>query len=96
MLSFFIPNKISIFKVEGMMCVSGCVWKVNSVTESIDGVNESNVDFEKGILTVKYDSLKTNNDIIISELSKQTTYTVKEFKKNSDSQILNWFNRIFK
>ena len=78
------------------MCVSGCVWKVNSVTESIDGVNESNVDFEKGILTVKYDSLKTNNDIIISELSKQTTYTVKEFKKDSNGSILDWFNRIFK
>ena len=90
------PNKISTFKVEGMMCVSGCVWKVNSVTKSIGGVSESNVDFAKGILTVKYDSLKTNDDIIISKLSKQTTYIVKEFKKNSDSQILNWFNRIFK
>ena len=67
-----------------MMCVSGCVWKVNSVTQSIEGVSESNVDFEKGVLTVKYDSLKTDNHIIISELSKQTTYIVRESKKKSN------------
>ena len=79
-----------------MMCVSGCVWKVNSVTQSIEGVSESNVDFEKGVLTVKYDSLKTDNHIIISELSKQTTYIVKEFKKKSNVSVFNWFNRIFK
>lgn len=75
-MSLSLSNKISTFKVDGMMCVNGCVWKVNSVTESINGVYESSVDFEKSVLTVKYDSLKVNDKIIIKELLNQTTYKV--------------------
>ena len=50
-----------------MMCLSGCVVKVNSITNSIDGVKRASVDFKKGILTVKYDSLMVSEDFIINE-----------------------------
>ena len=53
LLTLSLPNKVSMFKVDGMMCVSGCVFKVNSVANSINGVSGSSVDFKKGILTVK-------------------------------------------
>ena len=88
--------QVSTFKVEGLMCVSGCVWKVNTVAQSILGVNESNVDFERGILTVQYDPKKVNDDLIIKELSKQTTYKITKIQnKANNNKILDWFNNIF-
>ena len=94
-LSISISNKMVIFKVDGMMCVSGCVVKVNSIVNSIDGVNNSKVDFKKGFLTVSYDSLKVSDDIIIKELSTQTTYEVKKVKKDFNNILFDWF-KIFK
>ena len=96
LLALLFSDKISIFKVNGMMCINGCVWKVNSVTQSIEGVTESKVNFEKGLLTVKYDSLKTNENFIIAELSKQTIYKVENSKENlrKKRKIFNLFNCI--
>ncbi len=85
-----LTNKISAFKVDGMMCLSGCVVKVNSVVSSIDGVGKANIDFKKGILTVQYDSLKVSDDLIIDELSKQTTYVVKKTEKDFSKILFDW------
>ena len=74
-----------------MMCETGCSWKISSVVQSIDGVSESNVNFKKGILTVKYDSLKVQDSIIISKLSSQTTYEVKKTKQDFSKILFNWF-----
>tara|TARA_B100000427_G_C15475438_1_gene580548 strand:- start:897 stop:1229 length:333 start_codon:yes stop_codon:yes gene_type:complete len=94
-LSISISNKITTFKVEGMMCLSGCVVKVNSVVNSIEGVNNSEVDFKRGFLTVGYDSLKITDDIIIKELSSQTTYKVEKVKKDFNNPLFDWL-KIFK
>ena len=86
LLTLLIPNRVSIFKVDGMMCLSGCVVKVNSVTNSINGVKGASVDFKRGILTVEYDSTKVNEGLIISELSEKTTYSIKK----AESFLFNW------
>ena len=86
LLASLVPEKISMFKVDGMMCLSGCVVKVNSVANSIDGVKEARVDFKKGILTVKYDSLKLSEELIVSEISQKTTYSIKK----AESFLFNW------
>ena len=86
LLAFLVPDKISMFKVDGMMCLSGCVVKVNSVANSIDGVKEASVDFKKGILTVKYDPLKLSEELIISEISQKTTYSIKK----AESFLFDW------
>jgi len=95
LLSVMISNKVATFKVDGMMCLSGCVVKVNSVVNSIEGVNNSEIDFKRGFLTVGYDSLKITDDVIIKELSTQTTYKVEKIKKDFNSTLFDWL-RIFK
>jgi len=89
--ALLIPSQISTFKVDGMMCLSGCVAKVNSVVNSIEGVDKININFKKGILTVRYDSLKVSDDMIIDKLSDQTTYVVKKTEKNFSKILFNWF-----
>ena len=93
--SILISNKMTTFKVDGMMCLSGCVVKVNSVVNSIDGISSSKVDFKRGFLTVNYDSLKVTDDIIIKELSGQTTYKIKKVKKDFNNILFDWL-KIFK
>ena len=90
LVTLLISDKISIFKVDGMMCLSGCVVKVNSITNSIDGVKRANVDFKKGILTVRYDSLMVSEDFIMNELSQKTTYVIKKAEKDFGRKIFDW------
>jgi len=90
MLTLLISDKVSMFKVDGMMCLSGCVVKVNSIANSIDGVKRASVDFKKGILTVKYDSLMVSEDFIMNELSQKTTYVVKIAEKDFGKKMFDW------
>lgn len=95
LIGIMFSEQISKFKIDGMMCVSGCVWKVNNLTQSIEGVKKSEVDFEKGILTVEYDPAQVNDQMIIKRLSEQTTYQIKEFKEFSKKNPLEWFKNLF-
>mgnify|MGYP002860862902 FL=1 len=90
MLTLLISDKVSMFKVDGMMCLSGCVVKVNSIANSIDGVKRASVNFKKGILTVKYDSLMVSEDFIMNELSQKTTYVVKIAEKDFGKKMFDW------
>ena len=67
----FVVSESSKFKVDGMTCVGGCAFKVNNITQKIDGVKSCDVDFEKGILTVDFDPEKVNNDLIVKTLSEK-------------------------
>ena len=96
LVSIIYSNKVSKFKVDGMMCISGCVWKVNTITQSIEGVTDSEVDFEKSILTVQYNPEKVNDNLIMSTISKESTYKVRPIKNDSKKAFLNWFRETFK
>ena len=89
---FLFSKQESFFKIDGMMCKNGCVYKVNSVVKSINGVEEVDVNYGRGILMVIYDSDKTNDDYIIEKLTSETTYTVK--KENKKSVKKNLFRSI--
>ena len=54
-LCFSVPVK-NTFNVTGMMCVSGCGSKINSVVTDLKGVKECNVDFENKIMEVVFDN----------------------------------------
>ena len=90
MLTLLISDKVSMFKVDGMMCLSGCVVKVNSIANSIDGVKRASVDFKKGILTVKYDSLMVSEDFIMNELTQKTTYVIKIAENDFGKKMFDW------
>ena len=94
LLGVLFSNKESVFKIDGMMCRNGCVYRVNSVINSIDGVEKTEVDFDKGIVVVNYNPEKTNDDSIILKLKTETTYSIKKeektsIKKNLFRSILN-------
>ena len=48
------------FKIDGMVCKNGCVYKVNSTVTSIEGVIYADVNFETGILSVEYNPKRVN------------------------------------
>ena len=81
-------SKIDI-QVKGMSCAS-CVGRVEKALNAIDGVDKANINFEKGLLTVKYDPLKVSDDMIVDKLSGETTYIVKKREKDFSKIIFNW------
>ena len=83
------------YTVEGMHCGFGCANKVKSIINSIEGVKTCDVNFEKSLLTVEFDEEKVNTDLIISSLSKQTTYRTSKIKdKTKDSDKKSFWNRL--
>jgi len=79
LLSFvFAGENTTKIKVDGMQCSYSCAGKVNSVMQKIDGVKDSSVDFAKGIATVTYDENKVNRNDIITNLKKNTSYTIEQ------------------
>jgi len=79
--SFLLSSDVTeSYKVEGMHCGNGCVKKVKNIINSIDGVKTCEVSFENSLLTVEFDEEKVNSDLIISSLSKQTTYRTSKIK----------------
>ena len=93
-ISLLMPES-SKFKVEGMTCVGGCVFTVNNITQKIDGVKSSNVDFEKGILTVDYDPSKVDDALIVKTLSAGTSYKVKTINMKDTKSPFSWFRKFF-
>ena len=94
-ISLSFAEQVSKFKIDGMMCANGCAWKVKTITDSIDGVNSSEVDFEQGTLIVNHNPSKASTELIISKLSKETTYEVVLAKNKTKKSFLDWFKRTF-
>ena len=82
------------FKVEGMMCQTGCAWKVKSIVKSLEGINMVEVDFDKSFLIVDYDKSKINDDQIIKTLMDQTTYVVKKVDDSRKIAPIGWFKKL--
>ena len=73
--SFIISSDIiENYKIEGMHCGYGCVNKVKTVLNSIEGVKKYDVNFEKSLMTVEFDEEKVNSHLIITSLTEHTTY----------------------
>ena len=84
----------SSFKIEGMGCEGGCSYKVKSIVNSIEGVDECSLDFEKKVLTVNYDSKIVNDQLIIEKISQDKNFKAEKIKinkKNKRSWLRNWF-----
>ena len=78
------------YKIEGMHCGYGCVNKVKTVLNSIEGVKKCDVNFEKSLMTVEFDEEKVNSDLIISSLSKNTTYRTSKVKEKDTNKESFW------
>ncbi len=66
------------YSVEGMTC-QGCVSSVESKLEKIDGVQNYEVDYEKGEAVIEFDPEKLKSEDIVNEFEGTSfTVTVKE------------------
>ncbi len=84
------------FTVEGMHCGYGCVNKVESVVNSLDGVKKCEVDFSKSLMVVEFDGEKLNSEKIIASVQEGTTYKttkIVEKKENFWSKLKNIFSK---
>ena len=72
----FAADNTALIKVDGMVCNYSCSGKVSSIVQKMDGVKECNVDFDKGIATVKYDDAKLEQKDIVEGLQNSTKFKV--------------------
>ena len=93
-ICFILPNQ-SYFKIEGMVCEGGCSYKIKSIVNAIDGVKESDIDFENKILSVDYNPKQVNEQLIIDKISEGQIFKATKIKikkeKNRQSWFKNWF-----
>ena len=99
MFAFLISaDKTESYKIEGMHCGFGCVNKVKTIMNSLDGMKVCEVDFEKSLMVVEYDETKITSELILSELTNQTTYKtalINEENKKSKKTFWSKFKGIF-
>ena len=95
MLSFLLSgNKSEKYKIEGMHCSYGCVNKIKSVVNSIDGMKSCNVSFENSLMTVEYDDLKVNSDKILSLLSEETTFKTTILNEKNKKKEKSFWSKV--
>ena len=86
--------KESYFKIDGMFCENGCSYKIKSVVNAIDGVENSSVDFNKKILFVDYNDQQASDQIIIDKIADQTTFKAVKVEKKEEKKK-SWLERLF-
>ena len=81
------------FKIEGMTC-GGCANKVMKAVDSLEGVNSCDVNVDKGQATIIFDSEKTNDEVILTNLTDKTDFTCSiakaRIKKGFFSRLFGW------
>ena len=87
-------DKSESYKIEGMHCGYGCVNKVKSIMNSLDGMKTCEVSFEKSLMTVEYDDSKITIDKIISSLTEGTTYITTIINKNDKKGKKSFWSKV--
>ena len=89
------------YEVKGMHCGYGCVNKIKSVMNSLDGIKSCDVSFEESSMTIEFDDIKMNTENILLSFHENTTYKAKKIedekeeleKKSFWNKIKGLFNR---
>ena len=74
------------FTIKGMSCEIGCARALEKKLYKLDGMYKADVNFQKEMATVKYDSNKIDEALLISTItsgSQTPNYSVEEFKINT-------------
>ena len=74
------------FTIKGMSCEIGCARAIEKKLYKLDGMYKADVNFQKEMATVKYDSNKIDEALLISTItsgSQTSNYSVEEFKINT-------------
>lgn len=73
------------FTIKGMSCEIGCARAIEKKLYKLDGMYKAEVNFQKEMATVKYDSSKIDESILTSTItsgSHTSNYSVEKFKIN--------------
>ena len=90
-------DKSESYKIEGMHCGYGCVNKVKSLVNSLEGVKLCDVSYENSSMEIQYDDTKVNSEMILKLLSDNTTYkTALVVKEKEKKSFWSKFKGIFK
>tara|TARA_Y100000814_G_scaffold268849_1_gene224032 strand:- start:594 stop:911 length:318 start_codon:yes stop_codon:yes gene_type:complete len=96
LFSFLVSaDKSESYKIEGMHCGYGCVNKVKSLVNSLDGIKLCEVSYENSSMQIQYDDNKVNSDMILKLLSDNTTYKTALIAKEKKT-FWSKFKGIFK
>ena len=74
------------FTIKGMSCEIGCARAIEKKLYKLDGMYKADVNFQKEMATVKYDSNKIDEALLTSTItsgSQTSNYSVEEFKINT-------------
>jgi len=95
MFSFLLSgDKSESYKIEGMHCGYGCVNKVKSIMNSLDGMKSCEVSYEKSLMVVEYDDSKITSDKILSLLSDKTTYKTTIINEKSEKEDKTFWSKL--
>ena len=83
------------FNIDGMKCGRTCVNKIKTEMNSLDGVNNLEINFDNSVMTIDYDENKLNNSKIISHLSENTNYSASIIDMDyNNNQSKNVFSKM--
>ena len=88
-------SKTSEFKIEGMMCNFGCVKKIEKELNSIKGISDLNISFEKSNIIVTYDQDLVNDKMIIKRLNTNTNYLCSLKEDKEENSFISFFKNLF-
>lgn len=93
----FSADKSELYKIEGMHCGYGCVNKVKSLVNSLEGIKLCEVSYENSSMEIQYDDDKVSSEMILKLLSDNTTYKTALITKEKEKKTF-WskFKGIFK
>ena len=88
-------TQISEFKIDGMMCGFGCVDKIKKEMDTIEGVQDYSVSFEKSNMIVTYNNKLVNDKVIMDKLNSNTTYSCSLKNQKKSNSIISFFKNLF-
>ena len=83
------------YKIDGLRCSVSCCNKVKTALQDTKGVKNCDVDFDKKVATVTYDSNEIEDQKIESVLSSKTSYTITQIVSESPTKKKSFFKRLF-
>ena len=86
----FPHEKISTYKVEGMMCSISCPKSIQESLDGIKGIKSCKVDFDSRTAIVTYDDEKINSEKISATIEKKTYFIVIDKNKKKSWSLFNW------
>ena len=86
----FPHEKISTYKVEGMMCSISCPKSIQESLDGIKGIKSCKVEFDTKTAIIVYDNDKIDSEKIASTIEKNTYFKVKNKIKKEKWSLFNW------